>query len=271
LTADDVPILFHDSHVRNRFQGRITSGTLDEILQTQIRAMPLAAIRGFRADLDPELCPVSNQNNHATPLALLFAKDQGIHPFTPPTLAELFAFAGAYAGEMGKESGKSDEQRRHATRIRFDLEHKRVPFRPSVISDGFDGRTSGVLEQRVIQVIREAGMVERTRIRSFDHCCVRAVGDLEPRLERAILISGAAPISPADLVRQAGAQIYCPEFESLDQFQVQQIHDAGYKVLPWTVNDPEDWQELLDWVVDGITTDFPDRLASFLISRGIDF
>ena len=73
------------------------------------------------------------------------------------------------------------------------------------------------------------------------------------------------------MVRQAGAQAYCPELDFLDEWQVRQIHEAGFRVVPWTVNDPEDWQKLLDWEVDGITTDFPDRLAQFLGARGIDF
>ena len=48
-------------------------------------------------------------------------------------------------------------------------------------------------------------------------------------------------------------------------------HAAGVRVLPWTVNDEADWLRLLDWGVDGITTDYPDRLAKLLRRRGIDF
>jgi glycerophosphoryl diester phosphodiesterase len=255
LTADDVPILFHDP----------------DIGPTPIRSLPLAAIRGYQVDRDPKLCPIPNQNNEVTPLALRFAERQGFHPFSPPTLAELFAFAVAYAGELGRMSEKTEEQRIRASKILFDLELKRVPFRPDVIGDRFDGQTAAVLEKKVVQFIREGGMLERTRIRSFDHRCVRVMGELEPGLERAILTAGNAPVSPADLIRQAGAQIYCPEVDSLDERQVRQIHESGFRVIPWTVNDPEDWRKLLDWGVDGITTDFPDRLAAYLISRGIVF
>jgi glycerophosphoryl diester phosphodiesterase len=42
-------------------------------------------------------------------------------------------------------------------------------------------------------------------------------------------------------------------------------------VLPWTVNDPDDWKRLLDWGVDGITTDYPDRLAEWLHAWGVLF
>ena len=42
-------------------------------------------------------------------------------------------------------------------------------------------------------------------------------------------------------------------------------------MVPWTVNEPAAWLRLLDWGVDGITTDYPDQLAAFLTERGIAF
>ena len=70
------------------------------------------------------------------------------------------------------------------------------------------------------------------------------------------------------MVRQADASIYCPEYTFLDATQVRLLHASNVRVLPWTVNRPEDWARLLDWGVDGITTDYPDRLTEFLKQRG---
>jgi glycerophosphoryl diester phosphodiesterase len=272
LTADFIPVLFHDSSVSDDLCRAIPgSGAKEPANRLPISLLTLDDLRKYRADRNPDPARFPNQDNQPTPAAKSFAALRGLDLLTPPTLPELFAFAAAYAGDLGKESGKSEAHRARAAKIRCDLELKRVPFRPAVIGDDFDGQSAGLLEQRVIQVIRDAGMIQRTRIRSFDHRCVRLIGDMEPGLERAILIVGTAPVSPAELVRQAGAQVYCPEIDFLDEWQVRQIHEAGFKVIPWTVNDPEDWQKLLDWGVDGITTDFPDRLAAFLTSRGISF
>src|SRR5262249_36580507 len=150
-----------------------------------------------------------------TPTAKIFAETNNIDPFTPSTLQNLFDFAAAYAGVLGKQFGKSEAQRTRAAEIRFDLELKRVPFQPTIIGDAFDGRSPGKLEERVIQIIRKAGMISRTRIRSFDHRCVRLMGEMEPELERAVLIDRTAPVSPADLCRQTGASVYCPEVDFL--------------------------------------------------------
>jgi glycerophosphoryl diester phosphodiesterase len=40
-------------------------------------------------------------------------------------------------------------------------------------------------------------------------------------------------------------------------------------VLPWTVNDPPDMERLIDWGVDGIITDYPDRLRDVMAAKGL--
>ena len=78
-------------------------------------------------------------------------------------------------------------------------------------------------------------------------------------------------MSPGELARAADAQVYCPGYEFLDAAQVRAAHAAGIRVLPWTVNEPSEWARLVEWGVDGITTDYPDRLAIWLRERGIVF
>ncbi|MBT3291997.1 MAG: hypothetical protein HN380_31935, partial [Victivallales bacterium] len=45
---------------------------------------------------------------------------------------------------------------------------------------------------------------------------------------------------------------------------IRSAHAAGCVVIPWTINRPEDLQRLLDWQVDGIITDYPERLRELL-------
>ena len=106
----------------------------------------------------------------------------------------------------------------------------------------------------------------RVSVRSFDHRCVRAVKRLEPRLRTGVLVAGTAPVDPVALVKAAGADDYFPEHEYLDERQVRQCRAAGVRVVPWTVNDEGDARRLLAWGVDGLTTDYPDRLAA--LARG---
>ncbi|MEX2281877.1 MAG: glycerophosphodiester phosphodiesterase [Gemmatimonadota bacterium] len=48
---------------------------------------------------------------------------------------------------------------------------------------------------------------------------------------------------------------------------IRELHGRGILVHVWTVNEIEDMHRLLDWGVDGILTDRPDRLAAVLHER----
>ncbi len=272
LTRDGVPLIVHDAVVSGRLFRRLPGAPVPEPAdQLLVSSLTRDQCRGYAADRNPDPGRFPCQDAAVTPLADLFSRQEGINPYTPPTLAELCRFITAYAGELGRQAGKSAAQQARARLVRLDLELKRVPFFPETIGDRFDGQAPGLLEERVVAAVRAAGMVGRTTVRSFDHRAVRAVRRLEPGLTGAVLIEGTAPCAPADLARQADAAVYCPGFAFLDAALVRQAHAAGVRVIPWTVNRLEEWRRLLDWGVDGLTTDFPDQLAAFLESRGVRF
>jgi glycerophosphoryl diester phosphodiesterase len=272
LSRDRVPVLFHDALLSDRIC-RLLPGSRapDPASRPLVSGLTMADLRGYCADRNPDPLRFPDQEAGVTPLAQAFARENGLDPFTVLTLADLFALAAAYAGEPGRRAGKTDAQRQRLSRLRFDLELKRVPFWPMVIGDQFDGDAAGLLEEGVVAAARAAGVVERCVVRSFDHRAVRAARRLEPGLTGAVLIAETAPVAPARLAREADAQVYCPDFRFLDAAQVRQAHAEGVRVVSWTVNEPAEWTQLLDWGVDGITTDFPDRLAVLLGQRGVAF
>jgi glycerophosphoryl diester phosphodiesterase len=266
LTQDGVVVVCHDP----RLSGMLCS-QLPFPEGTPLSRLTAPQVRLCRADrnLDPRRFP--EQRAEATPVATQFAQANGLDPFGIPTLVDLIAFTNAYAGESGAAVGKTDKQRERAGRVRFDLELKRVPYYPEAIGDDFLGETAGLLERHVVAALTAAGVEERTRVRSFDHRCVRALRQLEPRIAGAVLIAETAPVDAAEIARRATADVYCPNYLFLDAYQVRQAHAGGVRVLPWTANDAAVWERLLSWGVDGITTDFPDRLAAFLQQHGVAF
>jgi glycerophosphoryl diester phosphodiesterase len=258
LTRDGVAVLVHDAVLHD------SAGTL--VSQTT-----LAELRRCRADRNPDPRRFPDQNAVVTPLAALFAEQHALEPYGIPTLEELLRFTADYAGALGERAGKTAAQRQRARCVVFDLELKRVPFHPEAIGDRFDGTSPGLLEEGLVEAVRRAEVAARTVVRSFDHRCVRILRQMEPSLTGAILIAETAPVEPAELVERADAQVYCPGYLFVDAALVRQVRAAGARVLPWTVNEPEHWQRLLDWGVDGLTTDVPDRLARYLSDRGIAF
>ena len=65
------------------------------------------------------------------------------------------------------------------------------------------------------------------------------------------------------LVKAAGCSTWSMFWRNLTPDAMAEAHGLGLNVLPWTVNDPADMARLIDWRVDGIITDYPDRRARY--------
>src|SRR5262249_20129976 len=146
-----------------------------------VRSLTLEQLRHYRADGNPDPARFPEQRAGVPPLARLFAEQRGFDPYVVPTVSELIAFAAAYAGELGAQAGKPPERRARVAPMHSDFELKRLPFRPETIGDGFAGQDASLLEQTVAGLIADAGVAERTIVRSFDHRCIHALGRLLPK------------------------------------------------------------------------------------------
>lgn len=49
---------------------------------------------------------------------------------------------------------------------------------------------------------------------------------------------------------------------------VDAAHERGIRVIPWTVDDPDTMPALMDLGVDGLITDYPDRVRAVMSERG---
>ncbi len=254
ITADGVAVIGHDPALNPAFvrdaQGRWLkeSGPL-------VRSLTLAQLQGYDVGrLNPE---------HA--YARTFAVQQARDGERMPTLAALFELV----------------QRLGAKSVQFDIETKVSPARPG------DTLAPEAFVQTLLGVIREAGMTERVMIQSFDWRTLALVQRLQPGMRTVYLTiqnrnsnNVADPAwtdgrllrdhpSVAHMVKAAGGTTWSPHFNNIDAAAVKQAHDLGLLFIPWTVNEPADMRRLIDWGVDGIITDYPDRLRTVMQERGM--
>ncbi|OZD07301.1 glycerophosphodiester phosphodiesterase [Rhodococcus sp. 06-235-1A] len=155
----------------------------------------------------------------------------------------------------------------------------------------------------VLETIREAGMLDRITVQSFDWGALKLVRDAEPEVPVVALTNGdflqvgqegsspwlggididdfggdaiaaidsfgASAYSPVQGSPQSG-KVGDPDFELfVNRAMVDSAHERGIRVIPWTVDDPDTMRALMDLGVDGLITDYPDRVRTVMAERGL--
>lgn len=68
------------------------------------------------------------------------------------------------------------------------------------------------------------------------------------------------PLEAIPVAKELNAVAINPYFKKLDEEKAEAIHDAGFKIYTWTVNEPTDIEAMKNVGVDGIITNFPERV-----------
>jgi glycerophosphoryl diester phosphodiesterase len=254
ITADGVPVISHDAALNPAFT-RDAQGRWIREPGPLIRSLTLEQLQRYDVGrLDPS-------REYARSLPQQQPRD-GQHI---PTLAALF--------ELVRERG--------ADKVRFNIETKISPDQPDATLE------PAAFLDRLLPVIQQSGMQERTMIQSFDWRSLRLVRQRAPAMETVYLTIESArannvhdPLwtagmdwrdhaSTAHMVKANAGTTWSPNFNQIDATKVKAAQQLGLKVIPWTVNDARDMDRLIAWGVDGIITDYPDRLRAAMQRAGL--
>ena len=141
-------------------------------------------------------------------------------------------------------------------KVRFNIETKLLPGAPE------DTLPPEPFARALIAEVRKAGMEKRTTIQSFDFRTLKVVEKEAPEIATAYLTEGKNS-DPAK-VRAAGARLWSPDFRDLDAAKVAQARTLGLRIVAWTVNEPDAIRHVLGLELDGIISDYPDRVRALL-------
>ncbi|MCB9419692.1 MAG: glycerophosphodiester phosphodiesterase [Ardenticatenaceae bacterium] len=125
-----------------------------------------------------------------------------------------------------------------------------------------------------VAMIRQFEMAERMMVGSFDtetvgrfrqECPEVATAASEPEVRRLFILS---KLWLARFYRGKGKALQIPEWNGrlrlITPRFVRDAHRSGTAVHVWTVNETADMQRLIEWGVDGLISDYPDRLLELL-------
>jgi glycerophosphoryl diester phosphodiesterase len=144
------------------------------------------------------------------------------------------------------------------TKVRFNIETKLAPEAPE------ETLAPEPFARALIAEVRSAGVAARTTIQSFDFRTLAVVQREAPEIKTAYLTSGKKGEAIPRVVQQAGGAIWSPDYQDLDAASLAAARAKGIKVIVWTVNEPADIARVLDMKVDGIISDYPDRVRQEL-------
>ncbi|MCK6544512.1 glycerophosphodiester phosphodiesterase [Myxococcota bacterium] len=173
-----------------------------------------------------------------------FPRQQPVPKTRMPTLDEVFALV-----KTSKLAA--------AKTVKLNVEAKSVPGQPELAPP------PERFAELLVGAFEESGLLSRVTLQSFDHRILRAAKVRSPKLVLAALVSDNH-VDFVALAKGLGAEIVSPDRLWITKPDVDALHAAGVRVIPWTANDEAEWKRLVDLGVDGIITDDPEGLLTWL-------
>ncbi|MEE9607691.1 MAG: glycerophosphodiester phosphodiesterase family protein [Myxococcota bacterium] len=168
------------------------------------------------------------------------------------TLAELRALD---AGEGERIPTLDEVLDRFGAQIAFNLEFKW----------GRRGAYRG-MEAAVLEAVERRGLLPRTLFSSFSDPILAALRAHSARARIGFLLSPRAASRPLERARAVGAEAIHPWIGLAQPELVAAAHAEGLAVYVFTVDAEEEMRRLFEIGVDGLFTNYPDRLRGLLDS-----
>ena len=228
VTKDNHLVVSHDPYINSEIC--LDSKGKPPKKNTMIRSLTLKQVKSYDCG--------SVQNKR-------FPKQKTIKGENIPTLDEVF--------KMVKAS-------KHNKEVEFNIETKIFPAHPEVTP------TPEEFSKLVVELVQKHKLQKRTIIQSFDYRTLIEVKKLDASI-RTSQLTYANLLDSVAVVKASKADILSPHYDWITASEVKRLHQNKLQVAPWTANDPEVWQKLVEMNVDAIITDDPEALIKFLKSQ----
>jgi glycerophosphoryl diester phosphodiesterase len=258
LTKDGVLVISHNPEL-NPDITRGPDGKFLAATGAPLRSLTLAEVKQYDVGrLNPD-----------RPYARQFASQQGRDGERIPTLMDVV--------ELVRDK-----------KVRLDIEIKTDPTRPNLTAE------IPVFAKAVVDFLHSEKLTDRVMVQAFDFAALKEVKRLDPNIVTVCLTlergeadnvqTGRTGPSPwlggldidefngnlPALVKKTGCGVWAPFYRDLTSARLKAAQDIGLKVVVWTVNNPPDIVAMLDQGVDGIISDYPERVREAMKAKGME-
>jgi glycerophosphoryl diester phosphodiesterase len=120
-----------------------------------------------------------------------------------------------------------------------------------------------VFSNMVMKIITKKGIEKKMNIQSFDPILLNVFHKKYSKPTISFLVGDGTlteNLARLDFI----PEIYSPNYKLLDKKQVDELRTLKMKIIPWTVNDNDAIDRMLELKVDGIITDYPEKVLKKL-------
>ena len=110
----------------------------------------------------------------------------------------------------------------------------------------------------LLALLAEYGWADRVVVQSFDHRSLRTIRKVDDEIRLAALTTGGE--AKVKVYNGYGFNIWSPRARDLTPELLAEAQGLGLRVIPWTVNDVDEMERLIEMGVDGLISDRPDLL-----------
>lgn len=144
--------------------------------------------------------------------------------------------------------------------VAYNIETKSAPDLYGIMYP-YPDEYAAILADELSDLDSEFDILNRVIIQSFDPATLIEFRKLMPEVAQAILVNQDEPMEY--YLDQLGytPEIWSPNFRLVTTEIVNQAHDHGMLVIPWTINTVDEMRNQLEMGVDGLITDYPDSAA----------
>ena len=144
----------------------------------------------------------------------------------------------------------------------YNIEAKSFPDRPEYTPPPEE------FSRLVLEKVRHYRLENRVTLLSFDFRILVAMRRLAPEIRLCALTEMDPRAFPIIAKEAANAEIVSPYYKLVTPEKVAAAHASGIQVVAWTVNDPADWDRMIEAKVDAIVSDDPAALIAYLEKCG---
>ncbi len=147
--------------------------------------------------------------------------------------------------------------------------HYFIEFKSAPENDGIYHPEPKVFARKVVEAVREKDIQQQSTLMSFDKRCLQEVRKLAPEIRIGIPVTDKNELK--NEIDQLGftPNAIFPHFAEIDENLMAFADEHKLGVFPWTVNQVPEMEQVLQYNVSGLITDYPDKALKLVNGRRI--